>query len=217
MYSKFELLKDVKKSWLPILDNQKLDQIITKLNTYKSPILPKQNNIFECFKYFELNETRLIWLGQDPYINECQAMGLSFSVPKECPIPPSLKNIFQELKIQSSHGDLKNWVINNKFLMLNATLTVFEKQSNSHEKIWKEYTDQLIKDISNLTSNVIFFLLGNFAKSKDKFINPNKHKIIYGIHPSPLSAYKGFFGSKIFEKLETEYKNINKININWQL
>jgi uracil-DNA glycosylase len=217
MYSKEELFKDVKKSWLPILNNEKLDLIINKLNSYKSPILPKQNNIFECFKYFELNETKLVWLGQDPYINECQAMGLSFSVPKECPIPPSLKNIFQELKIESKQGDLKNWVINNKFLMLNASLTVFEKNSNSHEKLWKEYTDQLINDISNLTSNVIFLLLGNFAKSKISFIDNKKHKIIAGVHPSPLSAHKEFFGSKIFEKLDTEYKKLNNKPINWEL
>jgi uracil-DNA glycosylase len=145
-------------------------------------------------------------------------MGLSFSVPKGCLLPPSLKNIFKELELNNQlKGDLTPWVKNNQFLLLNATLSVFEGQSNSHQDIWKEYTDKLIKDISTSVETIIFVLLGTFAQSKTKLIDENKHVIIKGIHPSPLSAYRGFFGSGIFDKLDDEYEKIFDKSIDWQL
>ena len=218
MINKDELLKGVKKSWLPLLDNNVLDRIIEKLNTYQNLILPTENRIFNAFKYFELDETKVIWIGQDPYIGINQAMGLSFSVPKKCPLPPSLRNIFKELELCNQiNGDLTPWVENNGFLMLNATLTVFEGKSNSHQELWKDYTDKLIKDISEKTNKIIFLLLGNFAQSKIKYIDTNKHMIIKGVHPSPLSAYNGFFGSGIFDKLDDEYERIFKKQIEWKL
>jgi len=214
--TKENLLKDVKLSWLPLLDNLELDQIIKKLNTYKSTILPTNNRIFQAFKYFNLKDTKVIIIGQDPYIGCEQAMGLSFSVPKNCKLPPSLKNIYKELNLEDqSHGDLTEWVKNNQFLMLNATLSVFEGKSNSHQEIWQEYTDKLIKDISDKTDKVIFLLLGSFAQSKIKIIDTKKHIIITGVHPSPLSAYRGFFGSGIFDKLDNEYKKLYKKDIDW--
>ena len=218
MFNKNDLLKDVKSSWLPLLDNTELDKIINKLNTYKTIILPTENRIFEAFKYFELKDTKVCWLGLDPYIGCDQAMGLSFSVPTSCKIPPSLKNIFKELNLDDqTNGNLIKWVKNNKFLMLNASLTVFEGKSNSHKNIWKDYTDKLIKDISEQTSIVIFLLLGNEAQSKIKWIDTKKHYIINGIHPSPLSAYRGFFNSGIFDILDKEYIKLFKKEINWEL
>jgi len=101
--------------------------------------------------------------------------------------------------------------------MLNATLTVFEGKSNSHQELWQDYTDKLITDISDKTEKVIFVLLGNFAQSKIKYIDTKKHIIIKGVHPSPLSAYKGFFGSGIFDKLDDEYERIFKREIEWKL
>lgn len=182
MFNKNDLLKGVKASWIPLLDNPELDKIINKLNTYKdskTKILPTENRIFEAFKYFELKDTKVCWLGLDPYISCEQAMGLSFSVPTNCKIPPSLKNIFKELDLENqTNGNLKKWVINNQFLMLNASLTVFEGKSNSHKNIWKKYTDNLIKDISEKINKIIFILLGNEAQSKTKFINEKKHIII---------------------------------------
>ena len=176
MFNKNDLLKDVKSSWLPLLDNTELDKIINKLNTYKTIILPTENRIFEAFKYFELKDTKVCWLGLDPYISCEQAMGLSFSVPTNCKIPPSLKNIFAELNLDDqSNGNLTKWVKNNQFLMLNASLTVSEGKSNSHKNIWKNYTDKLIGDISNNTNKTIFILLGNEAQSKIKFIDEKKH------------------------------------------
>jgi uracil-DNA glycosylase len=214
------VLKDVKQSWLALLDNDRLELILTKLNKYhieKQKILPAKNKIFQAFKYFELNETKVCWIGLDPYINECEAMGLSFSVPKDCKIPPSLRNIFKELGMISKHGDLTKWVINNQFLMLNTSLTVFEKESNSHTKIWNPYTDQLIKEISDKTDHIIFLLLGNQAQSKAKFIDEKKHVIINGIHPSPLSAYRGFFNSGIFDELDDQYERLFNKEIKWNL
>jgi uracil-DNA glycosylase len=216
IFTKENLLKDVKSTWLPLLDNSELEQIIKKLNTYKSTVLPTNNRIFQAFKYFNLKDTKVIIIGQDPYIGCDQAMGLSFSVPKDCPLPPSLKNIYKELNLEDqSHGDLTDWVKNNQFLMLNASLTVFEGKSNSHQELWHEYTDKLIKDISDKTEKIIFILLGSFAQSKIKIIDTKKHVIIKGVHPSPLSAYRGFFGSGIFDKLDDEYKKLFGNDIDW--
>ena len=221
MFNKKDLLNGVKASWLPLLDNPELDKIIKTLNTSntsKTPILPTENRIFEAFKYFDLKDTKVCWLGLDPYIGCDQAMGLSFSVPTKCKIPPSLKNIFEELNLDDkSHGNLTKWVKNNQFLMLNASLTVFEGKSNSHKNIWKDYTDKLMKDISEKTNKIIFLLLGNEAQSKIKFIDEKKHYIINGVHPSPLSAYRGFFDSGIFDILDKEYIKLFKKEINWEL
>merc|ERR1712146_827420 len=201
-----DLFKNVKKSWKKILKKYINDDDIEKLYKNKT-IFPKINNIFEAFKYFDLNETKLVFLGQDPYINYKiingeiipQATGLSFSVPNEFPIPPSLKNIFIEIKnsysdfIIPENGNLIKWVVEEKILLLNTSLTVEKNKSNSHQKFWKNITDNIIKDISDNHPNTIFLLLGNNAKSKKKYINQKKHIIIEGVHPSPLSSYKGFF------------------------
>jgi len=221
MFNKNDLLKGVKSSWLHLVDNSELDNIIKILNTSKpskTQILPTENRIFEAFKYFELKDTKVCWLGLDPYIVCEQAMGLSFSVPTNCKIPPSLKNIFKELNLDDqTKGNLTKWVKNNQFLMLNASLSVLEGKSNSHKNIWKNYTDSLIKDISVNTNKIIFLLLGNEAQSKVKFIDEKKHTIINGIHPSPLSAYRGFIGSEIFDILDKEYIKLFKKEINWEL
>ena len=219
MFNKEDLLKGVKKSWLPLLDNPQLDKIIKILNTKtNSTILPTENRIFQAFKYFEIKDTKVVWLGLDPYIRCDQAMGLSFSVPKNCPLPPSLKNIYKELNLEDNrYGDLTEWVKNNQFLMLNASLTVLEGKSNSHREIWKQYTDKLIKDLSDKLKKVIFILLGSEAQTKIKMIDTNKHIIIKGVHPSPLSAYRGFFGSKIFDKLDDEFEEIFGKEINWKI
>jgi len=217
MIKKNIIIKDTKKSWNSSLNTPELDSIINKLNSYKTPILPKPIHIFECFKYFDLKDTKVVILGQDPYINDCEAMGLSFSVPKKCALPPSLKNIFKELGIDTKVGDLSKWVKNNQFLMLNTALTVLEGKSNSHKNLWMKYINQLINNISNMVPKVIFVLLGNNAQSKIKFIDEKKHVIIKGIHPSPLSAYRGFHGSGIFDILDDEYYRLFGREINWEL
>lgn len=218
MFIKKDLLNGVKSSWLQILDTPKLDEIINELNKCNQKILPTNNRIFNAFKFFEVNETKIAWIGQDPYPSENNAMGLSFSVPKGVTIPGSLKNIYKELDLNDkSHGDLTNWVKNNQFLMLNSALSVIEGQSNSQQELWREYTEDIIKYISNNVPKVIFVLLGSHAQSKVKFIDTKKHVIINGVHPSPLSAHRGFLGSGIFDKLDDAYEEIYKKQIEWQI
>ena len=217
-FTKEELLKDVKESWLPILDNKMLDDIIINLNKFDKDLViyPNKNNIFECFRYFELNETKLILLGQDPYINKDEAMGLSFSIPKiNKKIPPSLKNIYKELNIHRDHGDLSHWSGDSQFLLLNTSLSVFEGKSNSHTTLWRNYTNKIIEEISNKTEKIIFLLFGNDAKSKMKFINEEKHIVITCVHPSPLSASRGFFGSNVFIHINNYLVENKKQPILW--
>lgn len=219
----------IDSSWKNLFDelynDERFENLVQKtlsesLESGKSDIHPAPEYVFNAFKLTSLDDLKVVIIGQDPYFsyedNVHQAMGLSFSVPKGCLLPPSLKNIYKELNLEdNSHGDLTKWVKNNQFLMLNASLSVFEGKSNSHREIWKEYTDKLIKDLSNKLHKIIFILLGNEAQSKIKMIDINKHIIINSIHPSPLSAYRGFFDSGIFDKLDDAYEKLYIKKINW--
>jgi len=224
------ILNDVKpewkKMWRSILDDS---NIIKFLENTESKIFPNKENILEAFKYFDLQDTKLVFLGQDPYINSIiendieipQATGLAFSVPEKFKLPPSLRNIFKEIKNEYDNfkipesGNLDRWVQEENILLLNTALTVKKGLSNSHQKKWRELTDKVIQYISDNCENVIFLLLGNNAKSKEKFIDIKKHKVIYGVHPSPLSANRGFFGSNLFKKINEELVKSNKNEIKW--
>ena len=185
------LLKNVKPQWKKMWKDQFnkndiLDFLVKKYNEYENTdkkIYPNKENILETFKYFDLKDIKLVFLGQDPYINSeiinevdtPQATGLSFSVPDKVKIPPSLNNIFKELKNEipeydiPDNGNLIRWVKEEKILLLNTALTVKKGKSNSHQKKWEHITNNVIKYISDNTNNVIFLLLGNNAKSKAKF------------------------------------------------
>lgn len=230
-----DVMPQWKNMWEEILNTEKGVEVInfleSKLQKHNQSIyfLPFKSNIFEAFKYFDLSSTKLVLLGQDPYINveiidgkeTPQAMGLSFSVPNGIKIPPSLKNIFVELKNNypnfeiPKHGNLIRWVKEENILLLNSALTVKKGISNSHQKKWECLTDKVIEYISENTDNVIFLLLGNNAKSKRKFISEEKHHIITGVHPSPLSAHRGFFNSNIFKQIDNKLEQIGKEKINW--
>lgn len=168
-------------------------------------IFPKDEDIFKAFELTMFEEVKVVILGQDPYHDSGQANGLSFSVPAHCTLPPSLKNIFKELKNDldipiSSHGDLTHWA-SQGVLLLNASLTVIAGKAGSHNKIgWHRFTDAVIQSLSDNRKNIVFILWGNFAKSKIKFIDSNKHLILTAAHPSPLGAHRGFWGSKPFSK-----------------
>ncbi len=222
-----------RKMWLDILKESEiidfLEKKYKKYNLTKNKIFPNKENILQTFKYFDLNETKIVFLGQDPYIGSKiengieipQATGLAFSVPDGFKHPPSLKNIFKEIsneyldyKIPKS-GNLERWVSEEKILLLNTALTVKKGISNSHQKNWNQIINRVISYISKNCDCVVFLLLGNNAKSKIKFIDKKKHKIITGIHPSPLSANKGFFGSNIFKNVNNELLNLGKNKINW--
>jgi len=191
---------------------KKIEMTLEQNNYY-----PSQEKIFEAFNYFSPEETKVVLLGMDPYIGENQAVGLSFSVPKESKIPPSLKNIYKELVddvgiSKPLHGDLTRWVTEEKILLLNTALTVEKGKSGSHMAMWENITDDIIKYLSDTNQNTVFILLGNHAKKKESIIN-SKDRIIIAVHPSPLSAQRGFFGSKIFSRCN----KLLREPINWKI
>ena len=171
-------------------------------------IYPSMYDIFNAFKLTPFSKVKVVILGQDPYHGEGQAMGLSFSVPKNKELPPSLKNIYKELKGDlgvnpPDSGDLTAWA-KQGVLLLNTVLTVRAGMANSHAgKGWEILTDDVIKKISGDRKNVVFILWGNNARSKKSLIDKSKHLILESAHPSPLSAYNGFFNSKPFSKTNT--------------
>lgn len=185
-------------------------------------IYPDMYDLYNCFRYTPLNEVRAVILGQDPYHNEGQAHGLCFSVKRGVQIPPSLVNIYKEiesdLKIKEpACGDLTKWA-ESGVLLLNTTLTVREHMANSHSKCgWAWFTDSVIKLISDKTENVAFILWGGNARSKAPLIDTHKHLILQCAHPSPLSAYNGFFGCRHFSKTNEYLISHGKQPVNWDL
>ena len=185
-------------------------------------VYPPGSQIFNAFNLTPFHHVKVVILGQDPYHGPGQAHGLSFSVPQGIPAPPSLVNIFKELKSDLNidappHGNLESWA-KQGVLLLNAVLTVNESEAASHKNAgWEKYTDAVIKTISDRKEHVVFILWGRFAQNKEALINATKHCIIKSAHPSPLSAYAGFFGSKPFSKTN-EYLRANGIKeIDWKL
>ena len=185
-------------------------------------IFPKNDAIFNAFNFTIPNKIKVVILGQDPYHRESQAHGLAFSVPNGVKIPPSLRNIFKELKSDlnysiSSNGNLESWA-KQGVLMLNATLTVREKVAGSHKKLgWETFTDSVIKKISDKKEGIIFLLWGAFAQKKLELIDKKKHHILITSHPSPFSAYRGFLGCNHFSKTNKILIKNNQKTINWKL
>ena len=188
----------------------------------KTTIYPSGSLIFNAFSLTPYDKVKVIILGQDPYHNANQAMGLSFSVPDGIKPPPSLMNIFKELHKDigmpiPSSGNLTAWA-KQGVLLLNAVLTVRANEPASHAKIgWTKFTDDVILSLSSQKKGLVFILWGNFAQEKSKLIDSSKHKILKAAHPSPFSAYNGFFGSKHFSTTN-EYLVKNNIDpIDWSI
>lgn len=184
-------------------------------------IYPRKDDIFKALELTSYKDTKVVILGQDPYHNENEAMGLAFSVPKNQKIPPSLKNIYKELNndlnILNTSGDLTNIALQG-VLLLNTCLSVEKNKPNSHRfKGYEILTDEIIKFINKKDEPVCFVLWGNNAINKLKFINQNKHYVITSVHPSPLSAYRGFFGSKPFSKINKFLLDNYQQEINWKI
>lgn len=183
---------------------------------------PPKNEIFNAFRYTTYENLKVVIIGQDPYHGEHQAEGLSFSVKNEVKRPPSLQNIFKELEDDlgikvSDNNSLIPWA-KEGVLLLNAVLTVEEKKPASHQMIgWETFTDEVIKIINKKEEPVVFILWGNFARNKKKLITNPNHFIIESPHPSPFSAYNGFFGSKPFSKTNNFLKSKGLKEINWQI
>lgn len=199
-----------------------LEKFIKREKEAGKNIFPPEPNVFNAFQKCPFENIKVVVLGQDPYHGFGQANGLAFSVNKGVRIPPSLKNIFKELKTDlgctiPDHGDLTAWA-NEGVLLLNAVLTVEEGKPGSHQhKGWEQFTDEVIRTISREKKGVVFLLWGNYAKGKIDLIDAEKHLILTASHPSPLSAYNGFFHCKHFSKANLYLTQQGKKPINWQL
>jgi uracil-DNA glycosylase len=185
-------------------------------------IYPKPSEIFNAFNHTPFDKVKVVILGQDPYHGEGQAHGLSFSVRPGVALPPSLLNIFKELQNdlqipRASHGYLKAWA-EQGVLLLNATLTVEADKAGSHQKKgWEEFTDKAIQALSERRENIAFVLWGAYAQKKGAVIDRKKHLVLECCHPSPLSASRGFFGSKPFSKINTYLRKTGQSEIDWRL
>ena len=206
------------------LNSNNFKAIISKLLIERKnhTIFPKNDAIFNAFNFTIPNKIKVVILGQDPYHRQSQAHGLAFSVPNAVKIPPSLRNIFKELKSDlnyctPSNGNLESWA-KQGVLMLNSTLTVREKVAGSHQKLgWENFTDNVIKKISDKKEGIIFLLWGAFAQKKSELIDKRKHHILITSHPSPFSAYRGFLGCNHFSKTNKILVKNNQQTINWRL
>ena len=185
-------------------------------------IYPPGSLIFNAFNTTPFSNVKVVLLGQDPYHGPGQAMGLSFSVPTNIPPPPSLINIYKEIHADLGiniphHGNLQKWA-RQGVLLLNASLTVEARSPNSHSKVgWHQFTDDVIRIISQSKEHVVFMLWGKFAQGKEELIDKNKHLVLKAAHPSPYSASTGFFGCRHFSKAN-EWLQRHGINpIDWQL
>ncbi|MCU0423901.1 MAG: uracil-DNA glycosylase [Bacteroidia bacterium] len=218
---------DIEESWHAALSNEfnatYFNNLITFLKEEKKAgkvIYPSGSQIFAAFNHTPVHQVKVVIIGQDPYHGHGQANGLCFSVNKGIPIPPSLQNIFKELANDlapdyeiPTHGDLSNWA-KQGVLLLNATLTVEKDKAGSHQqKGWEQFTDAVIRHISERGRNIVFILWGRYAQQKASFIPTDKHLVLTAAHPSPFSAYQGFFGCKHFSKTNDwlEKKGLSKI------
>lgn len=180
---------------------------------------PPKDQIFRALDLTPFGEVKVVIIGQDPYHNDSQANGLCFSVSEKVKAPPSLKNIFTELKndlgIDRSKKELDDWA-EQGVLLLNATLTVKAHEPNSHKNLgWEAFTDFIIKEISDKKEKVVFVLWGAFAQKKASLIDETKHFILRSAHPSPFSVYRGFYGSKPFSKINDYLQSKNSEPISW--
>ncbi len=211
--------------WRPLLAHETSRDywrsLITFVNDERSKykVFPKSTDVFKALHLTTYKDVRVVILGQDPYHNDGQAMGLSFSVPDGVALPPSLKNIYKELKEDlgevRSGGDLSDWATQG-VLLLNAVLTVRAHQAASHQgKGWEQFTDAVLRSVNDKPEHVVFVLWGGFARKKKPLIDTAKHTVIESAHPSPLSAYNGFFGSRPFSRANEALAAHGQLPISW--
>ena len=222
------LSKTWNKSWLPHLAEELKQDYMLKLNAFlqneiqqDKQILPTQENWFNTLNNISLNDVKVVILGQDPYPTPGHAHGLCFSVlPDVKPLPKSLINIYKELKsdinITNENGCLSKWA-DQGVLLLNSVLTVESGQANAHQgKGWEQFTDKIISVINDQERSVVFVLWGAYAQKKGNLIDEQKHLVIRSPHPSPLSAYRGFYGSKPFTKINNYLQEQEQTEIDWE-
>ena len=216
----------IEESWKKELHDEWSEDYFVRLTNFvrneyaTKQIFPPGRQIFAAFNATPFNEVKVVILGQDPYHDVGQANGLCFSVNDGIQFPPSLRNIFQEIHNDigspiPQSGDLTRWA-KQGVLLLNATLTVEAHKAASHQRQgWEQFTDEVISHLSNHRQNLVFILWGSYAISKRSLINPDKHLILTSVHPSPLSAYRGFFGNKHFSKANNYLVEHGKTPITW--
>ncbi len=223
----------IKEYWQQIIQQEQsqdyycqLQTDIAKQRAQGIAIFPEQANVFRAFEFNDLPDINVVILGQDPYHgildNTPQAHGLAFSVQQGIKVPPSLVNIYKELCadiegfITPEHGDLTSWA-KQGVLLLNTVLTVQQGKAHSHAKLgWEVFTDKIIEQINQKNNGCVFILWGAHAQKKGRNIDSNKHLLLNGPHPSPLSAYRGFFGCKHFSKANTWLTEKGKKAVKWQ-
>jgi uracil-DNA glycosylase len=215
----------INKKWDEVLKEEYNKDYFRKLgifvkNEYKNKIIyPEYKNIFNALRYTDFDEVKVVILGQDPYHGEKEAHGLSFSVQEGVKTPPSLINIFKELEsdlgIKRTNTDLTDWS-KEGVLLLNSIMTVVKDTPLSHKgKGWEIFTDRVIEKLGEREEPLVFILWGSYARSKKELIKNKKHLILESVHPSPLSASRGFFGSKPFSKTNEFLKQNGISEINW--
>ncbi len=201
---------------------QALRDFLRQEKAFGKTIYPPSPLIFNSFNHTPFEQVRVVIIGQDPYHGPHQAHGLSFSVPNGVALPPSLQNIFKEISADigikmSKNGDLTPWA-EQGVLLLNATLSVEQSLAGSHQnKGWEQFTDAAIAALNMHRAGLVFVLWGSYAQKKGAFIDENKHLVLKSVHPSPLSAHRGFFGNHQFTSINTYLKNQGQTPINWQL
>jgi len=222
------IMKIIRNSWQELLDEEFKKDYYLKLrafliNEYRTKkIYPDMYDIFNALQYTDYKDVKVVILGQDPYHGHGQAHGMSFSVKPGVQPPPSLVNIFKELHEDlgcyiPDNGYLKKWA-DQGVLLLNTVLTVREGQANSHRNMgWEQFTDKVISILNERETPIVFILWGKNAQSKLSIINNPRHYIIKSSHPSPLSAYNGFLGSRPFSKANDFLVSIGKTPIDWQI
>lgn len=216
----------IENSWKTVLSSEFEKEYFTNLASFvrseyaTNKVYPPGSQIFSAFDHCSFDDVKVVILGQDPYHGPGQANGLCFSVAEGVKMPPSLVNIFKELKSDLGkdmppHGSLERWA-KQGVLLLNATLTVRASQPGSHQnKGWEQFTDQVIRKLSVEKSDLVFILWGAYAQKKGEIIDSKKHFIIASAHPSPFAAHRGFFGSKPFSKSNEILKSKGLAQINW--
>lgn len=219
---------DIEEKWYEVLKNEFEQTYFIEIKNFLIEekrhhiVFPPSPLIFNAFNLTPFDNVKVVILGQDPYHNDGQAHGLAFSVPDGIQKPPSLQNIFKELNQDlnipiPTNGNLEKWA-REGVLLLNASLTVRAHEAASHAKIgWQRFTDAAIKALSDKKQNLVFILWGNYAIAKENLIDHNKHLILKTVHPSPLSASRGFFGCHHFSKTNEYLINHNIKPIDWSL
>lgn len=216
----------IEDSWKLVLKDEFEKEYFKELTTkvkasyLSKSVFPPPKLVFNAFALCPFDQVKVVIIGQDPYHGRGQAHGLAFSVPDGVPVPPSLQNIYKEIKTDlgkelPTSGNLERWA-KEGVLLLNVTLTVFESNAGSHQGWgWENFTDAVIKKVSDEKEGVVFMLWGRFAQNKESLIDGTKHLILKAPHPSPLSAYNGWFGSKHFSQANEYLKSKGQEPIDW--